>query len=59
MSKPYKFIICLALIISSLFITSNSKAANKPFIELFEQIFKFLGKRGDNISIPGAGKKFN
>ena len=57
MIKPYKFIICLVIVFSSFFITTNSQAAVKPFIELFEQIFKFLGKRTDDVPIPDTGKK--
>ena len=57
MIKPHKFIICLAIIFSSFFITNNSQAAVRPFIELFEQFFKFLGKRADDVPLPDAGKK--
>ena len=57
MIKPHKFIICLVIIFSTLFITTNSQAAVKPFIELFEQIFKFFGKRADDVPLPDAGKK--
>ncbi len=57
MIKPYKFIICLLIVFSSFFITPNSQAAVRPFIELFEQIFKFLGKRTDDVPIPDTGKK--
>ena len=57
MIKPYKFIVCLLIIFSTLFITTNSQAAVKPFVELFEQIFKFFGKRADDVPLPDAGKK--
>ena len=57
MIKPYKFTICLLIVFSSFFITTNSQAAVRPFIELFEQIFKFLGKRADDVPLPDAGKK--
>ena len=57
MIKPYKFIFCLLIVFSSFFITTNSQAAVRPFIELFEQIFKFFGKRADDVPLPDAGKK--
>ena len=57
MIKPYKFIACLLIIFLTLFTTTNSQAAVKPFIELFEQIFKFLGKRADDVTVPDAGRK--
>ncbi len=57
MIKPYKFTFCLLIVFSSFFITTNSQAAVRPFIELFEQIFKFLGKRADDVPLPDAGKK--
>ncbi len=58
MIKPYKFTICLVIILSSFFITNNSQAIPvRPFIELFEQIFKFSGKRADDIPLPDAGKR--
>lgn len=57
MIKPYKFIVCLLIFFSTLFITTNSQAAVKPFVELFEQIFKFFGKRADDVPLSDAGKK--
>ena len=57
MIKPYKFIFCLLIVFSSFFITTNSQAAVRPFIEFFEQIFKFFGKRADDVPLPDAGKK--
>ena len=57
MTKPYKFIVCLLIFFSTLFITTNSQAAVKPFVELFEQIFKFFGKRADDVPLSDAGKK--
>ena len=56
MIKSYKFKICLVIIISSFLITGNSQAAARPFIELFEQIFKFLGKRADDVPLSESGK---
>ena len=56
MIKSYNSILCLAIILFILFTPSNSQAAAKPFIELFEQIFKFLGKRGDDVPLDDAGK---
>ena len=58
MSKSYKLICCLVIIFLSLSITNNSQAAARPFIELFEQIFKFFGKRADDVPLSDAGKKF-
>ena len=56
MIKPYNSILCLVIILFALLTPSNSHAAVRPFIELFEQIFKFLGKRGDDIPVDDAGK---
>ena len=56
MIKSYNSILCLVIILFALLTPSNSHAAVKPFIELFEQIFKFLGKRGDDIPVDDAGK---
>lgn len=57
MIKPYRFIACLLIIFLTLFTTTNSQAAVRPFVELFEQIFKFFGKRADDVPLPDAGKK--
>ena len=56
MIKSYNSILCLVIILFALLTPSNSHAAVRPFIELFEQIFKFLGKRGDDIPVDDAGK---
>ncbi len=56
MIKSYNSILCLVIILFALLTPSNTQAAVKPFVELFEQIFKFLGKRGDDIPIDDAGK---
>lgn len=56
MIKSYNSILCLVIILFALLTPSNSQAAVKPFVELFEQIFKFLGKRGDDIPIDDTGK---
>ncbi len=58
MSKSYKLICCLVIIFISLSITNNSQAAARPFIELFEQIFRIFGKRADDVPLSDAGKKF-
>lgn len=57
MIKPYQFIACLLIIFSSFFLTTNSPAAVKPFVELFEQIFKFFGKRADDVPLSDGGNK--
>ena len=56
MIKSYNSILCLVIILFTLLTPINSQAAVRPFIELFEQIFKFLGKRGDDIPVDDAGK---
>ena len=56
MIKSYNSILCLVIILFALLTPSKSQAAARPFIELFEQIFKFLGKRGDDIPVDDAGK---
>ena len=56
MIKSYNSILCLVIILFALLTPSNSHAAVRPFIELFEQIFKFLGKRSDDIPVDDAGK---
>ena len=57
MIKSYNSILCLVIILFALLTPSNSHATVRPFIELFEQIFKFLGKRGDDV--PVAEKNIN
>tara|TARA_B100000902_G_scaffold398196_1_gene464161 strand:- start:406 stop:1239 length:834 start_codon:yes stop_codon:yes gene_type:complete len=56
MIKSYNSILCLVIILFTLLTPNHSQAAGRAFIELFEQIFKFLGKRGDDIPIDDAGK---
>ena len=56
MIKSYNSILCLVIILFALLTPSNSHAAVRPFIELFEHIFKFLGKRGDDVPVDDAGK---
>ena len=56
MIKSYNSILCLVIILFALLTPNNSHAAVKPFIELFEQIFKFFGKRGDDVPLDDAGK---
>ena len=58
MIKSYNSILCLVIILFALLTPSNSHAAVRPFIELFEQIFKFLGKRSDDVPVDDVGKNF-
>lgn len=56
MIKSYNSILCLVIILFTLMTPNHSQAAVRPIIEFFEQIFKFLGKRGDDIPIDDVGK---